>query len=79
MWTKFSDLYSGGHKKTQFEVIFIELPEYDAVEYFEKEFGIDPHNTTCSCCGFDFSIYEVDKPESGYKIRIIDAEEISCK
>jgi hypothetical protein len=47
---------SGGSQKTAYKHIFIELPERDAVAYFEQKFGRDPEHVTCDCCGGDFSI-----------------------
>ncbi len=63
-WTKFFDMSSGGYEKTEYTTIFIELPEEEAIDYFEKRFNIDPNDITCSCCGNDYSIYEVDFPEN---------------
>lgn len=57
MWTRFMDMASGGGCKTGYEYIYIEADsEYDAIERFELEFGRDPNNITCECCGEDFSI-----------------------
>lgn len=61
MWTRFFDMSSGGKEKTDWTIIYIELPEDEATEYFENRFGINPHNVTCSCCGIDFWVYEVDE------------------
>lgn len=58
-WTKFFDMSSGGGSKTEFDVIFIELPEEKAKKVFEAKFGLDAENVTCPCCGCDFSVYEV--------------------
>lgn len=65
MWTKFFDMSSGGGTKVFIDgkgkdYIFIELPEADAISYFEQRFGRDPNNVTCNCCGEDYSI-------NGYK------------
>lgn len=75
-WTKFFDLASGGSQKTKYSAIFIELPEYEAIEYFENKFGINPNNTTCECCGVDFSIYEVDKPEHSEFNKVISKDKL---
>jgi len=56
MWTRFYDLHSGGLPKTKWAVIWVELPEDEAVEWFKKRFDRDPNNVTCTCCGGDFSI-----------------------
>lgn len=58
MWTKFDDMYSGGYTKTDFKEIWIELPENEACEYFEKKFGESPNGMTCICCGPDYHIDE---------------------
>ena len=75
-WTKFSDMYSGGSCKTKYNDIYIELPEYETKQYFENEFGRDPYNVTCNCCGNDFVVYEVDEPEQGKYNLIIDNHKI---
>ena len=77
MWTKFFDMNSGGSEKTDWTTIYIELPEDEATEYFEKRFGRDPHNVTCSCCGSDFIVYEVYKePTEGSRTLIIREADI---
>lgn len=58
MWTKFYDMSSGGSEKLGACTIWIEAEEYEAVELFEKIFGLDPYNVTCQCCGQDYSVYE---------------------
>ena len=67
---------SGGSEKTDWTTIYIELPEDEAIEYFENRFGIDPHNVTCSCCGSDFSVYKVDgePTESSDTLIILEAD-----
>ena len=76
MWTKFFDMASGGSEKTDYAQIYIELPEDEARKYFEDKFGRDPDNVTCSCCGSDFSVYEVDEEpiESNGTLIIREAE-----
>jgi hypothetical protein len=77
MWTKFFDMSSGGSEKTDWTTIYIELPEDEATEYFENRFGTNPHNVTCSCCGSDFSVYEVDEePTEGSGTLIIREADI---
>lgn len=57
--TLFWDMSSGGSTKIKhFDKIYIELPYDEAVEYFEKRFLRDPHNTTCECCGPDYDVNE---------------------
>jgi len=58
-FTTFIDMHSGGGTKIKpYEYIFIELPEYLAIPFFEKKFRRDPSNVTCNCCGDDYSISE---------------------
>lgn len=57
-WTHFMDMHSGGGCKTDYEHIYIQAPEEQAVKIFEEKFGRDPHNVTCNCCGSDYSISE---------------------
>lgn len=78
MWTKFFDMSSGGSEKTDWTEIYIELPEDKAIKYFEDRFDRDPHNVTCSCCGSDFSVYEVDEePEPSSGTLIIGADQLN--
>ena len=56
MWTKFTDMASGGKKKEKWDNIYTEASEEDAIELFRLKFGHDPLNVTCSCCGEDYSI-----------------------
>lgn len=63
MFTYFYDMCSGGGKKTEWDVIFVELPYKYAVTWFEDTYGRDPEYVTCECCGPDFSIEEVDSLE----------------
>lgn len=57
MFTRFSDMYSGGSVKVKgYEWIIIEGDENTAAVYFEKRFNRDPYNVTCNCCGEDYSI-----------------------
>lgn len=77
MWTKFFDLASGGKMKTKYSAIFIELPENEAIEYFDNKFNTHPYNVTCECCGSDFSVYEVSKPEHSEFNKVIYKEDIN--
>lgn len=58
MWTRFWDMRSGGGQKLDWALIYIELPEDEAVKYFAQRFKRDPNNITCTCCGPDYSIDE---------------------
>lgn len=78
MWTKFFDMSSGGYEKTDYCTIIVEGDEQSAAERFEKEFDVNPYNTTCVCCGPDFSIYVYDTLEEakttlypGYSFKVI--------
>ena len=59
-WTQFWDMHSGGGQKAANHKIYIELPQEEAIAYFEKKFGLDPYHVTCDCCGEDYSIEEYD-------------------
>ena len=56
MWTHFWDMRSGGRQKLDWDHIYIELPEKEACEAFERLLHRDPLNTTCECCGEDYAI-----------------------
>lgn len=58
MWTVFYDMCSGGDEKEEFKILFVELPESEALNYFEERFGRHPWNVTCECCGPDYCITE---------------------
>jgi hypothetical protein len=61
MWTKFTDMHSGGPAKVRgAENIYIEARQRVAIEVFERVFSRDPNNVTCYCCGEDYSISEHD-------------------
>ena len=66
-WTELWDMHSGGRMKTNYHYIYINLPVSDAINWFENEFKIDAHNTTCDCCGEDFSITPYDTLEEATK------------
>lgn len=68
MFTLFWDMHSGGSAKVEINgkekcKIYVELPEDEAMSYFEEKFGRDPYNVTCDCCGEDYSINEYDTLE----------------
>lgn len=50
-WTEFTDMYSKGFRKTDWDKIYIEATKNDAISVFLDIFGIDPDFVTCSCCG----------------------------
>lgn len=49
--------------KTDHDYIVIEAPESEAVSVFFSRFGIAPNRVSCTCCGPDFDIEEVDDNE----------------
>ena len=54
-WTRFNDMYSGGSRKEEFEIIYIQAPEEEAEIIFYNRFGHSPKRITCTCCGPDYS------------------------
>lgn len=58
MWTRFMDMHSGGSKKEDFAYCYIEAPKDEAKKIFYNRFGHNPERVTCTCCGYDYSIYE---------------------
>ena len=56
MWTHFWDMHSGGGSKEQWQHIFIEAPENEAISIFYSRFGHNPYRVSCTCCGCDYSI-----------------------
>jgi hypothetical protein len=57
-YTRFYDMRSGGRSKTPYDVLYIKGNEDEAAETFRARFDRDPYNTTCDCCGPDYSIEE---------------------
>lgn len=57
---RFYDLHSGGSLKVDGkQYIYIQADDINsACDEFFKIFGVNPHNTTCDCCGPDYSITE---------------------
>jgi hypothetical protein len=57
---RFYDLHSGGSLKIDGkQYIYIQADDINsACDEFFKIFGVNPHNTTCDCCGPDYSITE---------------------
>lgn len=62
-WTIFYDMHSGGRAKHKYEVIMIEASEDEAISVFYSRFGTNPMRVSCTCCGSDYSITEVDSEE----------------
>jgi hypothetical protein len=72
MFTAFFDMSSGGSDKTEFEYIVIEGSESEAAEIFCNTFNRDPYNTTCECCGQDYSIETYDSLQEAIEHREAD-------
>lgn len=54
------DMHSGGGSKENYDYIFIEAPEEEAIKIFTNRFGHHPSRVTCDCCGDDYAISESD-------------------
>lgn len=68
-WVLFWDMHSGGATKLPpYNKIYVEAPEDAARSYFQRKFGRDPENVTCSCCGEDYSVSQSESflQASGY-------------
>lgn len=64
MWIEFYDMSSGGGHKEDFGVCYIEAStEEEAERVFYAKFGHSPDRVSCTCCGADYSVSEVDSPE----------------
>jgi len=63
IYTRFSDRYSGGKRKLDYEYYYIEATEEEAIKLFEEMFGRYPFNVTCNCCGSDYSVTESNSPD----------------
>lgn len=60
VYTRFMDMHSGGGTKTDYKKIYIQAPEEEAITIFRREFGQDPGDVACNCCGPNFSVSECD-------------------
>ncbi len=71
VWTLFWDMHSGGGSKEDFDKIYIEAPQDEAVTIFYNRFGHNPHRVSCTCCGEDYSVSESETlaQASGYHRR----------
>ena len=59
---EYSDMYSGGSKKTGYENIFVYAKdEREADELFEEELDLDPNESECLCCGINYIVDQVPK------------------
>lgn len=69
MWTLFWDMHSGGGtKEGNYDKIYIEAKEDEAMKIFYNRFEHNPNRVSCTCCGEDYSIdeYETLEEASGY-------------
>ena len=56
-WFYIMDMHSGGGRKTEFEIYFVEAAdEADAEKRFTDETGQDINERCCECCGANFSL-----------------------
>ncbi len=85
IFTHFWDMHSGGSAKEPWEHILIEANEAEARVIFYNRFGHNPDRVTCTCCGSDYSVYELKYSEikpflkkygKGDKFLIIAKDEI---
>jgi hypothetical protein len=58
VWTCFSDMHSGGRRKLDWQLIFIEAAQPEAEIIFQNAFGRSPNRVTCTCCGPDYAASE---------------------
>lgn len=73
LWVRFSDMHSGGGRKTEHDAYLIQAPSMElAVLAFEEYTGCDAYHTTCDCCGPDWAIYETDGDDVGRDTLVID-------
>lgn len=75
------DMHSGGGQKLDFSILYIEAPEDEAIGVFYNRFGRNPHRVTCTCCGPDYSVREVDDEPSEFAdaygtVAVIEAKDI---
>jgi len=77
----FSDTFSGGFRKSDFEYyLVVAESESAAITKFKEVTGCDPEEVTCQCCGSDFWICEYPSIEEyfrgledpGRKVKIIE-------
>ncbi|RTK99467.1 MAG: hypothetical protein EKK57_09425 [Proteobacteria bacterium] len=73
-WTFFWDMHSGGSLKLKWHYIIVNLPQGEAIRYFKDNFGRDPYNVTCDCCGEDYSIMDYSSFEEAAKFHLRKGE-----
>lgn len=60
-WTHFRDMHTGEGRvgrKTNWDHIYIEAPQEEAIVIFENRFKRHPQASSCRCCGPDYSVDE---------------------
>jgi len=70
--TVFTDAFSGGSQKEDWEYIGVTLPKKDAIEWFEEYFGHSPLEVTCECCGQDYYVDEIEDLKELYNNPYVD-------
>jgi len=81
-WTKFYDVHSEGFPKEKWEECYIEACGKEAISIFYARYGHSPLRVSCTCCGPDYIIYEVemeDVPCPDESHRVIFEREILPK
>jgi len=69
-WTRFSDMHSGGRAKERDEQgqeisqIYIQAPEREAEIVFYNRFGHAADRISCTCCGSDYSVTQLEDGET---------------
>lgn len=67
MITRFFDMSGGGTEKEDWAIITVNLPEEEAIKWFEDKFDHHPYEVTCDCCGQDYWISEYETLEEAIK------------
>jgi len=83
-WFEFMDMHSGGGtKEKDYEYIFIEADdEEQARTIFYNLFEHRADDIACECCGENYEVFEVKKPEYKGKntpVLIVDSSQIKDK
>lgn len=56
-WFQVMDMCSGGDRKADFDLYFIEaVDQAHAERRFTEETGLNPYDVACECCGPNFSV-----------------------
>jgi hypothetical protein len=79
VWTRFSDMHTGGFEKEPWDTIYIQASKKLAAHVFHSVFGHKPHAISCKCCGINYSIIETDgfsEWDEGTNVLFIKASDI---